>query len=255
MSAPETHAPVASVSKAAAVLRAFSPTVAALSIRQLSGRTGIPRSTVHAICQTLVHEGFLEAAPVGYQLGPMVLRLGGQVIERTGLVRAAEGILNLLLRSPEQEVHLGQLTQGWVFYVDRAAGPRRAAMNNQVGQRAPAFLTGCGKAALSLLPFAEVEERVKRCCAETDRQLPDLYALDVELAAARAQGLVVSRSFQRDRTSVAAPVVDSDRRPVGGISVAGPDTMFTSAVLAAAKASVLEAAGTISLRLTTRYRP
>lgn len=240
---------VRAVSRAAAVLRSFTPTVGGLSVRQVAGRTGIPRSTVHTLCQTLAEEGLLEVTPDGYRLGPLVLQLGGQVIERTGLVRASEGILERLIRSPEEEVHLGQLTQGWIVYLNRSAGPRRSAMHNRVGQRAPAFLTGCGKAALAMLPVDVMQEDVRRCCTAAQIPLPDLSALTAELARAKVRGSVVSQSFQRGRTSVAAAIVDGDREPVGGVSVAGPSTMFTAAVVAGAAASVLEAAGVISHRL------
>ena len=107
----------ASVLKACKVLRAFTPTVGVLSVRQVAARAQIPRSTAHELCRTLVAEGMLETSGHGYQLGPSILELAGQIIERTGLVRAAEGILDRLVRAPEQEAHLGQLLQGWIVYV------------------------------------------------------------------------------------------------------------------------------------------
>jgi DNA-binding IclR family transcriptional regulator len=241
---------VGSVAKSAAILKAFTPAVSELSVRQVSKRTQIPRSTVHALCQTLAQTGMLEVSAHGYRLGPLLLELGGQVIERTGLVHAAEGVLERLVRSSETEVHLGQLAQGWIVYLDREAGARRMPMLNRVGQRAPAHVTGCGKAAISWLPFDEVETRVRRCCGEQHQPLPDLPALRDELAQARVNGYVVSRSFQKDRASVAAAVLDPGQRPVGGISIAGPTTMFTAALVSGARDSVVEAAGLITARLT-----
>lgn len=240
---------VAPVVKAIKVLRAFTPAVGALSVREIATRTGIPRSTAHALCQTLVTEGMLRKSDDGYQLGPLVLELGGLVIERTGLVRAAEGILERLGRVPEQEVHLGQLTEGWVVYLNRNAGSRRPEMHNRVGQRAPAHLTGCGKAALSVLPFDEVIGHVQRCCAESAVPMPDMAALEAELAQARRDGFVVSQSFQRGRTSVASAIVDGSGQPVGGVSLAGPGGMFCSVVIASSRAAVIEAAEVISSRL------
>ncbi|MFC0542497.1 IclR family transcriptional regulator [Kutzneria chonburiensis] len=245
---------VVPVVKAIRVLRAFTPAVAALSVRQIAARTGIPRSTAHALCQTLVTEGMLETCEDGYQLGPLVLELGGQVIERTGLVRAAEGLLERLRRAPEQEVHLGQLTQGWVVYLNRNGNERKLPMHNSVGQRAPAHLTGCGKAALSWLPHEEVVAHVERCCAETSVAMPDLERLRDELAKARQDGYVVSQSFQAKRISVAAAILDASSRPVGGVSLAGPDGMFCSAVIASSRAAVTEVAGVISSRIINGSR-
>jgi DNA-binding IclR family transcriptional regulator len=236
--------------------------VTELSVRQVSMRTDIPRSTAHALCQTLAQAGMLEVSERGYRLGPLLLELGGHVIERTGLVHAAEGVLERLVRSSETEVHLGQLAQGWIVYLGREAGNRRMPMLNRVGQRAPAHATGCGKAAMAWLPFDEVEARVRRCCADERQQLPDLPALRGELARARLDGHIVSRSYQRDRASVAAPVFDSGRNPVGGVSIAGPTGIFTATMLAGARDSVTEAARVITDRLmqhapqaTTLYVP
>jgi DNA-binding IclR family transcriptional regulator len=208
------------VGKAAAVLRAFTPLTHVLSLRQLAERTGIPRSTVHELCSALCGQALLEAASGGgYRLGPLLVELGGQVIERTGLVTAAEGVVDRL-RRPDSEVHLGQLVDGWVVYLFREGGPLRAPMNNRVGLRAPAHLTGCGKAAMALLPADEVLERVRRLCAEERRPLPDIRGLVDELEEVRQRGYVVARSFQPGRTSVAAAIADPSGHPVGGVSVA-----------------------------------
>lgn len=86
-------APVQSVTKAVEILKAFDSRHRVLTVRQLSSRTGIPRSTCHSLCSTLATEGLLELGNGGdgYQLGAMLARLGGQVIERTGLIDAEIG--------------------------------------------------------------------------------------------------------------------------------------------------------------------
>jgi DNA-binding IclR family transcriptional regulator len=245
---------VGSVAKAARVLQAFTPLVTSLSVRQLAERTGIPRSTAHALCVTLCDAGLLEEAGRGYRLGPALVGLGGQVIERTGLVDAAEGVLGRLVPGDGLEIHLGQLVGGWVVYLDRASGPVRAPMHNRVGLRAPAHLTGCGKAALALLPPAEVAARVEAVCAAESRHLPDLAALARELDRARRAGFVVSDTFQPGRTSVAAPIADPAGAPAGGISVAGP-TPLLAARLDRIRDQVVAAAGLIGRRLRTGTGP
>jgi DNA-binding IclR family transcriptional regulator len=244
-----------SVLKACKVLRAFTPTVGVLSVRQVAARAQIPRSTAHELCRTLVAEGMLESSGNGYQLGPMLLELAGQIIERTGMLRAAEGILDRLVRAPEQEAHLGRLTQGWVVYLDRNSSTRHVAMFNRVGQRAPAHLTGCGKAALTWLAFDKVVEHVERCCAESAFPLPNLEELEAELDLGRQNGYITSQSFQKDRMSVAAAILDASGHPLGGVSVAGPTGMFTSAVLASTHSSVTDAASQISARIISGLPP
>ena len=246
---------VGAVAKAARVLEAFTPLVTSLSVRQVAERTGIPRSTAHALCLTLCDAGLLEeTGGRGYRLGPALVGLGGQVIERTGLVGAAEGVLGRLAPTDGLEIHLGQLVGGWVVYLDRASGPVRAPMHNRVGLRAPAHLTGCGKAALAMLPPAEVAARVEEVCAAESRRPPDLAALTRELARARRAGFVVSDTFQPGRTSVAAPVLDPAGRPAGGISVAGP-TPLLAGRRDRIRDQVVAAAATISRRLAAEPEP
>ena len=241
---------VAAVGKAAALLRAYGPAVEVLSTRQLAARTGIPRSTVHCLAVSLAAEGLLEAVRGrGYRLGPLLVGLAGQIIERTGLVAAVEGALGPLLHGPGLEVHVGQLVGGWVVYLHREAGPIRPPMDNRVGLRAPAWRGGCGKAALSRLPAAEVEGRVRRVCREEGAPVPDLDALHAELDAARRDGYLVSSSFQAGRTSVAAAVAPPGGEPVGGLSVAGPSALFSRAVVRRAGPEVAGAAARAGMRL------
>ncbi|ODU05364.1 MAG: hypothetical protein ABS81_07720 [Pseudonocardia sp. SCN 72-86] len=241
--------------KAAVILRAFRPTVEVLSVRGLAERTGLPRSTVHLLCRTLCDNGLLETVPRGgYRLGPLLLELGGLVIERTGLVEAVEGSTAALRRVPGQELHVGQLVEGWVVYLHRESGPTRVTMTNRVGMRAPAFLSGCGKSALAALDPVDADQRVRRLCRDEDLPLPDMAALDDEFAAARSAGYLVCRSFQPGRTSVAAPVVGPDGQPAGALSVAGPNSTFPPARLADLGRCVGEAAGVASRRLAGRLR-
>lgn len=240
---------VAAVGKAAALLRAFHPTVEVLSVRQLAAHTGIPRSTAHMLAGTLAAEGLLE--PVsgrGYRLGPLLVGLAGQIIERTGLVAAVEGVLGPLLRSPGQEAHVGQLVGGWIVYLHRETGSLRPPMDNRVGLRAPAWRGGCGKAALARLLPEEVDARLLRLCREEGLTPPDLPALHDELAAARTRGYLLSSSFQVGRSSVAAPVVGPDG-PVGGLSVAGPSGLFTADAVRRIGPDVAAAANQAGARL------
>jgi DNA-binding IclR family transcriptional regulator len=236
-----------------AVLHAFTPLQPVLSVRRLSERTGIPRSTVHALCATLVDAGMLEeVAGRGYRLGGGLLDLGGQVIDRTGLVDAAEGVLERVRRTEGTEAHLGQLVGGWIVYLDRAAGVIRAPMDNRVGLRVGAHRTGCGRAALSALEPEEAARRVALACSADRTAPPAASALAADLAEVRRRRYAVSDGFQKGRVSVAAPVVDAAGVVVGGISIAGPRAVFTEAFVRATAGEVVRAAATIGRRLPRR---
>jgi DNA-binding IclR family transcriptional regulator len=244
---------VNSVAKATTILGTFTPLVRVLSLRQIVRRTGIPRSTAHGLCVTLCDAGLLEEVPHrGYQLGSALVALGGQVMDRTGLVEAARDQLQRALRRDGMEVHLAQLVGGWVVYVDRRTSRHGAPMNNRVGMRAPAHLAGCGKAALSRLRDHDVAARVQATCAADHLPLPDLEALREDLEGVRRRGYVVSHDFQPGRVSVAAPVLDAHHAVVGGVSAAGPAQLFDPATRQQAAADILAVATAITDRLGGR---
>jgi IclR family acetate operon transcriptional repressor len=242
---------IGSVAKAAQILRAFSPSESEFTVRALAARTGIPRSTCHALCSTLLQQRLLDTSPAGrYRLGPALVGLGGQVIARTGLVEATAGYLEELARLTRCEVHVGQLVEGWIVYLARVPRRRNPAMNNLVGLRVPAFQTGCGKAALSRLPDATVRRLVAEVVAESRTTAPDVDQLLEILAEARAAGFVVNREYQRGRVSIAAPLVTPFREHVvGGISVATLDDQLSPNAIPEIAKAVRETAARVSERV------
>lgn len=250
---PTRDGRVSSVAKATTILGTFTPVVRVLSLRQIARRTRIPRSTAHGLCVTLCDAGLLEEVPHrGYQLGSALVALGGQVMDRTGLVEAARGQLERALRRDGTEAHLAQLVGGWVVYLERRTGLHGAPMNNRVGMRAPAHRSGCGKAALSRLQTADVVSRVRETCAADRIPLPDFARLGQELARARRRGYVINVEFQPGRVSVAAPVVSAQQVAVGGVSVAGPVKLFDAATVEQAAADIIAVAAAVSQRIGAR---
>jgi DNA-binding IclR family transcriptional regulator len=250
---PTREGRVNSVAKATAILATFTPLVRVLSLRQIVRRTGIPRSTAHGLCVTLCDAGLLEEVPHrGYQLGSALVALGGQVMDRTGLVEAARGLLERALRRDGTEAHLAQLVGGWVVYLDRRTSLHGAPMNNRVGMRAPAHCTGCGKAALSRLHDSDVASRVRETCAADHLPLPDIARLHEELARGRRRGYVLNVDFQPGRVSVAAPVVDAHQVVLGGVSVAGPAKLFDANTVEQTAADIVAVAAAVSERIGVR---
>jgi IclR family acetate operon transcriptional repressor len=242
---------VASVAKAAAVLHAFVPMTTALTVRQLAERTGIPRSTVHALCTTLCDAGLLESGEGhGYRLGPTLATLGGQVVDRSGLRAAAEVPLAALQLHDAYELHLAQLVESWVVIIDRRLGRRPMLMGeDRIGVRALAHMTGCGRAALSALPSSERRRRIAEGCRQDGTTVPCLSTLDAMLERAQSVGYVVSGDLHPGRRSVGAPVLGPDGRPVGGVSIASTTDRMSPSMVRSVAGAVVDLAAGISRRL------
>jgi|tagenome__1003787_1003787.scaffolds.fasta_scaffold20820474_2 DNA-binding IclR family transcriptional regulator len=247
---PEKNGRVQAVAKAAAVLNCFAPRTPVLSIREITRATGIPRSTVHALCVTLVDARLLEEVPRrGYQLGLGLVPLGGQVLARQSFVEATEGLLGALTRENGIWVLVGQLVDGWIVHLARYVSERHGPVNSRAGLRAPAHRTAGGKAALSLLDDAEVMRRVRLACAAERLPLPDEAALLGQLDDGRRSGYVVSADWRPGRLAIGAPVGAADA-VVGGISVVGPSSLFTPQVTGRLAARLVSVAARVGERLS-----
>lgn len=239
--------PIASVLKASSILKAFESGRRLLTVRELAARTGISRSTCHTLCATLEAEELLESVPGGgYRLGPALAVMGGQVIERAGLVEAALPAMRELSREERGEVHLGQLVSSWVVYLSRIEFDRRLPMRNRMGLRAPAYLTGCGRAALSALSPERAGALLRLHEGEHGY---DVDEVTESLDRARSVGYAVSGRFQRGVVSVAAPLLGPGGSVLGGISVAQPAEITDARRTARLGAAVTWAAASTSDRL------
>jgi DNA-binding IclR family transcriptional regulator len=241
---------VQSVAKAARILRTFEPGRWTLTVRDIAARAELPRSTCHAICSTLVAEELLELLPTGgYRLGPGLLEMGGQVIERVGLVDAATPSMHSLSRLVDAEVQLGQLVSGSIVYLMRIKHERRLPADSRLGLRIPAHLTGCGRAALSQLPVQSIPDVVAPWVM-AGAELDDLIE---DLARARERGFAVGETLRDDVVSIAAPLRGPDGCALGALSLAQQHESLTSRRIDALGQLVAAAASDVTRRLRRRF--
>ncbi|MCK6210767.1 IclR family transcriptional regulator [Georgenia sp. EYE_87] len=217
-------ASVRSVAKAAALLQAFNREHQVLTVRELAAATGIPRSTCHALCQTLVETGLLEIHDVeGYQLGRSLAMLGGQVIERTGLIDAAVGPASTILANTRTEIHVAQYVPTGIVYLLRLQNGRRLPNQNKTGRHWPLHTSACGMAVYAALPEAAREKHA--------RDLPEqsLTALTDASRDFLRHGYVISNISQEGFRSVGAPILDQHGEVVGAIGTGDARTLMTPA--------------------------
>lgn len=219
---------VQSVAKAMRILSAFDHMSRLLTVREISAKTAIPRSTVHDICRTLVAADFLEArAEGGFQLGMGLAMLGGQVIERQGIVEAAQRPIQNHLDHFGVEVHIGVHVPGAVFYAYRKRAVSRAATLNRTGRRWALHTSGCGLAILAAMtPSARESELAPLATAEDSDRLEIVTGMFARL------GYIVTDVSQPGLTSVAAPVLDATGLPVGAIGTADSAASMSRARIA-----------------------
>lgn len=188
--------------------------------------SGQPRGTLHRQLSHLVQEGLLELrADLAYVPGLRLLKLASASWARNDFRSVAAPFLEALHQETGETVHLGVLRGQEVIYLDKVESRQAVRMNSQIGNASPAYCTGVGKAALSVLDAAALDAALsgmefRRFTPQTIIGRP---AFMDELAQVRASGVAFDREeHEPGIRCVAAPVFDAARSLVAGVSVTGP---------------------------------
>ncbi|MFC7674421.1 IclR family transcriptional regulator [Mycolicibacterium sp. GCM10028919] len=217
MAAPS---PVNAVEKVLAVLEALAEH---RRLTDLARTTGLPKSTVHRILQTMVDRGFAAFdEDNGYSPGPRMVGLSGRTIGEFGASLGAEPVLRRLQERFSATVHMAVLTGDEAVYVRKLEGNKPYRMVSRVGMAIPLHCTGIGKALLAGMPEEEVAALVQRTGLprRTPRTLTTLDALLADLKATRERGW--ARDMEENEEGIVcagAAIRDHSGRMSAAISV------------------------------------
>ena len=217
----------------------------ALSLKEISEKTGLHPSTTHRILNDLATGRFVERPEPGtYRLGMRLLELGNMVKARLSVRDAALGPMRELHKLTQQPVNLSVRQGDEIIYVERAYSERSGMqVVRAIGGRAPLHLTSTGKLFLAAEDTLRVRSYATRTglAGNTRNSITQLPALERELAKARQYG------FARDNEElelgvrcVAAGVYDDQGRLVAGLSISAPADRLDDAWLPKLQSTVQE---------------
>jgi len=199
-----------SLSRGVAILRAFRPGTGLLGNGELAERTGLPRSSISRLTQTLTRDGYLEycAPQRAYRLGAAVLMLAHAMRVGSPVLRIATPVMQALARRMRINVGLAVRDGSEMVYLDSARfNPRGSQRSVVSGQGVPIELTALGRAWLAAAP--ETERRVVMARLGLKRR-KNWRALNGQIADAaisvRRHGYCVA-SWQPQVIALAAPIV------------------------------------------------
>lgn len=202
-----------SLERGVEILRAFRPGSELLGNGELAERTGLPRSTVSRLTQTLVRLGLLhhEVDRRAYRLAPAVLGLAHAMRTGSRVLAVAAPRMRRLAEQERINVGLAAPDRAEMVYLESIRYARRVSFRTVVsGQRVPMELTSLGRAWLATCPPAE--RAALESVFRSRRQRP-WEALRREIAAAIDQVRRVgycAASWQPEVVAVAAPLMASD---------------------------------------------
>lgn len=221
-----------SLEKAIDVLEAVGDAPQGLSQGEITQRLALPRTTVYRLLATLVARGLLRRDPLRkvYCLGFRCFEMARKAYAAPDLVAAAAGELRALRDLTGETSYLATLDGLEVISLERYDGAHSQRSSAALGQRKPVYCTSQGKAILSAMA-AEARDAVIRDIqlrALTPNTLTDRRRLSAELKITAARGWAMDdEEILVGVRCVGAPIIDSEGRVRGAISVAGPAWRIT----------------------------
>jgi DNA-binding IclR family transcriptional regulator len=215
---------IQSLERAAAILRLLAGGERRLGLSEVATALGLAKGTAHGILRTLQHEGFVEQDPTSgrYQLGAELLRLGNSYLDVHELRARALVWTDDLARSSGESVYLGVLHQQGVLIVHHVFRPDDSRQVLEVGAMQPLHSTALGKVLSAYDPVAHTEAVESDREPFTARTLTTAVDFEGVLDLTRARGWAADvEETWEGVASIAAPIHDRRRMPVGAVGVMG----------------------------------
>lgn len=189
------------------------------------------RTTAFRQLQTLERAGFLVHRADGkYAIGARMIAIAQQALDNLNLRQIAYGDIRALHERVGNSIHLAQLLEDRIIYVDTVESRDGVHMYTRIGRSAEPNSTGIGKVILAQLTeqrrsvlLRHTEWRRHTATTHTTRE-----SLDIELEEIRKNGWGVDNGeFEEFVNGIAAPILDSAGAVVGALSI-GSITMVHS---------------------------
>ena len=199
----------------------------AISLKEISEKTGLHPSTTHRILNDLATGRFVDRSqPGSYRLGMRLLELGNLVKSRLNVRDAALVPMRDLHKQIQQPVNLSVRQGDEIIYVERAYSERSGMqVVRAIGGRAPLHLTSVGKLFLADDEPMRVRAYATRTGLQghTKNSLTQLPALERELAKVRQYGVARdNEELELGVRCMAAGIHDDQGKLVAGLSISAP---------------------------------
>ena len=199
----------------------------AVSLKEISEKTGLHPSTTHRILNDLATGRFVDRPEAGsYRLGMRLLELGNLVKGRLNVRDAALGPMRELHKLIQQPVNLSMRQGDEIVYIERAYSERSGMqVVRAIGGRAPLHLTSTGKLFLAADDPQRVRAYATRTglAGHTKNSITQLPVLERELAKARQYGIARdNEELELGVRCMAAGIYDDQNKLIAGLSISAP---------------------------------
>jgi DNA-binding IclR family transcriptional regulator len=191
---------------------------------ELLAQSDFPKPTLYRFLQTLTNQQMLAYDPERqtYTLGLRLVRLAHTAWDQSTLAPVARRHIDALSKTVGETVHLAQLDNAQVLYIDKRNAGKPVQMYSQAGKVGPAYCTGVGKVMLAFLDDDAAETVIEQQSFHvfTEHTLDSAEALRAELNDIRQNGYGFDREeHEPGIICVAMPILTDTGRVLGALSV------------------------------------
>ena len=198
-----------SLERGVEILRAFRPGSELLGNAELADRTGLSRSTVSRLTQTLVGVGMLQIdlQQRTYRLAPAVLSLAHAMRSGSSVLGMAAPKMRALAEARKINVGLAAPDRDEMVYLESIRYNRRVSLRSVVsGQRVPMELTSLGRAYLATATDARRKALFALFKRRRGAQWPALLEeIEGAIESVQVHGFCAA-SWQPEVVALAAPI-------------------------------------------------
>lgn len=214
------------VERAIEIMELLSREKKGFTIKEISERMNMPKTSTYDILETLVYKEILEKS-IGeqntYKIGIKSFQIGSTYLSTKEIFQIIDEPLGKLAEVTEKTVFYAIENDGEVVYMAKKTSPRAIITTSEVGSRNPLYCTSLGKAILAFSP----EDKRRYLIEKQNFEKKTQYSLDKEellkeLDLIKERGYAIdNREVEKHMLCIGAPIYNFENNLVGAISISG----------------------------------
>jgi len=243
-----------SVLKALSVLDSFSANQPMLRASEICRITGIPKTSLHRMLNTLIQCGLLEKneSTGKFKIGPKLYALGSTYLSTTDIIKAAQPVIKEINDLSGEAVSVGILERGNVILIMKEETRGAFRFASHVGSSFPAYASSMGKAFLSELTETEIDNlyRDEKLVPITMKTINTKTKLKIELEKIKEAGVSLDKEgLYEGVEGFSALMRDTWQKTVAALAISAPKSKMNEFTRKQLSTLVKLGANLISYRL------
>ncbi len=202
-----------------------------VSAAEIGRELGLPKQTIHRLCNTLAQEGFLVQDRTGLRPGRRLRTMATGILHASTSHIARHQILRRLAAETGETVNFAVPEADGMSYKDRVETDWPFRVQLPVGSHVPFHCTASGKTYLASLKKRDRMRIInaRPLAEQTPNTItePDSLMSELRLIARRGYALD-NEEFIEGMAAIAVPILDKEGRYMASIGVHGPVLRYST---------------------------